>query len=252
MRINISIVVILLFFSYSVEAQYRRYKTYEVHFGLGVSHVLGDIGGSSYLDNWAGIRDLTLRHSRPMLYLGGRNDFNEHFSGKVNLFAGMTSDDDRGSLRDERGFAFNTFMLELSGQVEWNFLRIRGSIGSLLAKRKGLRSYRMTTRPYIFAGIGFCYNYIDFNTRETIPCSGEYFKKSVTALVFPLGIGIRTDVSEGWSLGLEIGGRFTNSDYIDGFTTDWSKSNDAYYFTTIHAIYKIQFVGGKKKTSRRR
>jgi hypothetical protein len=40
------------------------------------------------------------------------------------------------------------------------------------------------------------------------------------------------------NFGLEVGGRYTFSDYLDGYTSQYSKSNDVYYFLNLTVTYK--------------
>ena len=43
-----------------------------------------------------------------------------------------------------------------------------------------------------------------------------------------------------WVLGFELGGRFTSTDFLDGFSPLTSNFNDVYYFTVLNLIYKIK------------
>jgi hypothetical protein len=59
-------------------------------------------------------------------------------------------------------------------------------------------------------------------------------------LVFPLGVGVKYSIDTKWSIGAEFGPRFTLTDGIDGYVSDFSDHNDFYYFTSINAIYKLR------------
>lgn len=230
----------------------RRNKIYEIHGGIGAVNVFGDLGGAATKDNWGGLKDIQFSQTRPVLYLAGRTNINELFSGKLNLFAAMAAGEDAGSINDLRNYSYKAWMFELSGQIECNFLRSRACIGTLLSHRRGLRgSQLMMTRVYAFAGVGAVLSLPTLDTQGRPLVKGEYTKTTTAGVVIPYGLGVRSDIDQFWAVGFEIGRRFTTSDYLDGISTDWSKSDDTYYFTTLHAIYKMQFVGGRKRPSRR-
>ncbi|MDR1866115.1 MAG: DUF6089 family protein [Bacteroidales bacterium] len=241
--INISLAVALfsVLSGMSANAQNKRDKTYELHFGVGAVNVFGDVGG--------GFRQLQLSHTRPVAHLGGRYEFNEYFSGKINLFVGQTAGSNENTVHETR---FVSSLYELSGQIEWTLANIKGSVGSMLAKRKGISGSQLTTCPYLFAGMGFAYAepaleppYSSFLESE----SGRTTVDQTGGFVLPIGVGIRTDLSFNWALGLELGGRFTTSDYLDGLGVQ-SSSDDVYFFTTLHLIYKFHFAGGKRVSGR--
>jgi len=50
---------------------------------------------------------------------------------------------------------------------------------------------------------------------------------------------VKYGLTPDWNIGFELGGRFTLTDYLDAFTSQWSKANDFYYFATFHIIYKL-------------
>ncbi len=250
-RICTLTILLLILCWFHVDAQYnRRYRVYEIHGGIGAANVFGDLGGAATRDNWYGIKDIQFSQTRPTIYVAGRMDINEQFSGKLNLFAGIAAGNDKGSINDARHYSYRAWMFELSGQIEWNFLRMNDCIGTLMAQRRGRRGAHMMTKAYVFAGAGAFYSMPELDTHggELIP--GEYTKNHTLGLALPVGLGIRSDISPFWGVGLEIGRRFTTSDYLDGISTDWSKAKDTYYFTTLHAIYKIQLAGGKRKPVR--
>jgi opacity protein-like surface antigen len=249
-KIDITLVALfLLFFCGSAEAQNKRFKTYEVHLGIGAVNVMGDIGG--------GFSEFQISQTRPILYVGGRYDFNEYLSGKVNFFAGKAAGDDAvlsNAANNLHPLSFLSSVREVSAQVEWNFVHIHKAIGSIFAARHGVSGAELQTRPYIFAGMGFVYADADVENPSQVELPGETIAKHpYGGLALPIGIGIRTDLSFNWALGLELGGRFCTSDYIDGFHSSSSKHDDAYFFTTLHLAYKFQFAGGKlvKKNKKR-
>jgi hypothetical protein len=236
----------------SADAQYNRmYKTYEIHVGVGAANVFGDLGGAATRDNWGGLKDLQFSQTRPTFYVAGRTYLNEQFSVKLGLFAGLTAGSDKGSYNDYRAYSYSGKLVELSGQMEWNFLRANVSLGSMRLQRRGLRGARLQTHAYAFLGAGAAYSITTLNTNGKKLGTGEYDNGSPAGLVVPFGLGVKSDINQEWAIGFEIGRRYSTSDYLDGITTDWSKDNDLYYFTTLHAIYKFN-VSARRRPSRRR
>ena len=245
--------ILLILCELSANAQLgRNRKIYELHGGIGTANVFGDLGGAATRNNLYGLKDIQFSQTRLTFYMGGRTNINEFFSGKVNLFAGMAAGKDDGSINDARNYSYKSWMFELSGQLEYNFWRPRDCIGTLLSHRKGRRgSNLMMTRVYAFGGAGVVLALPKLDTHGRNLISGEYSKSSTAGVAIPYGLGVRSDIDQFWAVGFEIGRRYCTSDYLDGISTNWSKSNDTYYFTTLHAIYKIQHVGRKKPVRRR-
>ena len=251
MSTKISILAIIVFLSgLSAEAQYRRYKTYELSLGIGTANVFGDLGGAAVRENWYGLKDIQFSQTRPLFYGAGRTYLNEQFSVKANLFAGMAAGKDAGSINDVRNYSYTAWMFEFSGQMEWNFWQPRTCIASFFAQRRGRRIAQLRTRMYLFAGAGVVYSSPNLDTKNSTLSEGEFTKTNTFGLAVPYGLGVRSDVNSLWAVGFEIGRRYCTSDYLDGITTNWSKSNDTYYFTTLHAIYKIELAGGKRRITR--
>ena len=46
--------------------------------------------------------------------------------------------------------------------------------------------------------------------------------------------------SPDFNFGVEIGGRYTTTDYLDGYSSQYSKSNDVYYFLNVTVTYKMK------------
>ena len=252
-RISILTIFLLIFCWSYAKAQSnsfsKRNLVYEIHGGIGTANIFGDLGGAATRDNWGGLKDIQFSQTRPTFYIAGRKDINDQFSGKVNIFSGMAAGNDKGSINDERYYSYSGWLFEVSGQIEWNFLRSDNALGYLFNKRFQ-RGTRMQTRMYLLLGVGGVFATTSLNTHGSELCVGEYAKNHTIGLVIPYGLGVKSDINESWAVGLEIGRRYCTSDYLDGITTNWSKANDLYYFTTLHAIYKLNFAGGQRRANR--
>ena len=60
------------------------------------------------------------------------------------------------------------------------------------------------------------------------------------AAVIPVGLGTTLIYSPDINFGVEFGGRYSFSDYLDGYTSQYSSSNDVYYFFNFTFTYKLK------------
>ena len=58
--------------------------------------------------------------------------------------------------------------------------------------------------------------------------------------VIPLGIGVSMVYSSKINFGVELGGRFTYSDHLDGYAAPKSSYNDVYHMINFTITYKIE------------
>jgi len=214
MKLSVTLIFCLL--TVSVSAQLTRPKYYEVYLGPGLLTVFSDIGdfNTGYAAN-----------------AGFRYRLDPHFSLKANLVSGLISGTDEGSRNEGRGIRYNTFLIEPTAQIEFFiFSEKRGF------SRRGMMILKPAINPYVYVGAGGIY----FNPSVTFPGEEKEapnFTKFTTVVTG--GGGINFVLNKKWSLNIELGGRFITTDYLDGYTSYASKSNDLYYFTTVNAIYRI-------------
>jgi hypothetical protein len=58
--------------------------------------------------------------------------------------------------------------------------------------------------------------------------------------VIPGGLGATLIYTPNINFGLELGGRYVFTDYLDGFTSQYSSANDVYYFLNFTFTYKLK------------
>jgi hypothetical protein len=58
--------------------------------------------------------------------------------------------------------------------------------------------------------------------------------------VIPGGFGATLIYSPNLNFGVEVGGRYTFTDFLDGYTSQYSKANDVYYFLNFTVTYKLK------------
>ncbi len=222
------------------DAQRWKLRRYEGIFGVGFSSYFGDIGGSASTDNWFGVKDVSIKSTRPSFYLGARYKIRENVSVKLNLSYGFISGNDVGSKNESRGFSFYTQLFEPGVQAEYSIVseEQRTRSNALFNKRGMLNNYSQINL-YLYAGIGAVVGWTKPN--DAIMASVNYDPDySRSGMIFPAGIGFKYVLSDTWSLGAEFGVRWTTTDHLDAYTSPWSKANDLYYVGIINGIYRIK------------
>lgn len=235
--------ILLIALSLPQEGNAQRWKLrrYEALFGVGFLNYFGDVGGSATSDNWYGLKDLSIKHTRPSLYLGTRFKVRENMGVKLSLMYGFIAGDDEGSINNDRGFEFSTGIFEPSLQYEYSIIsEERRYSSSALFNKRGMVNNYSQINLYLYAGIGGVF----FNPKvneamENAPAYDPDHPKA--ALVVPAGIGLKFVINQNWSVGGEFGVRFPMTDYLDGYSHPvYSTANDLYYFGFINGIYRIR------------
>ena len=225
--------------STSAFGQRWKYYRHEVSFGAGSANYFGDIGGSPDASKLLGLKDYRISETRFNAHVGWTYFYTKDFAVRGNLgYAILTASDAKSKL-EYRGLSFNSNIIEFSGQAEYFILsEYKRRHAAAVFNRRGMVNATAKYGVYTFAGLGGVY----MMPKVSGPVSGGHITNgySPVNMVFPVGIGARLSLAKRWSIGYEIGARFSTSDYIDGFHTIWSKSPDVYWFTTFYGIYKIK------------
>ena len=199
---------------------------------LCVANFLGDLGGANQIGTH-GLKDLHLALTRPALGIGMRIKIAQFFSAKGNFYWGIIRGDDKLTLepaRHARNLNFKSNIFELSGQVEFNFIREqKGHIYQI----KGVRGMKHKEKSlYLFAGAGL----VHFNPKglyegkwyalQPLSTEGEGIlpgtkKYSRNTAIISVGGGFRVAINKYWGIGFEFGMRKTFSDYMDDVSTTY-------------------------------
>lgn len=208
------------------EAQRWRAYRWDVTFGAGPTNFFGDLGGgSSKPSHFLSFRDLDIGTTRFVIQAGLRCKLKEKLSLKTSVYGGMLYGDDQEAgtwQRKIRNLHFRSPIVEGSFQLEYSF--IKEKIGSRYAVSRA--SFRNLINAYLFVGVGGFY----FN--PSTKYDGKWYqlqplgtegqglalnppKYKLFELCFPIGIGFKYTLTKDWSIGIEIGSRYTTTDYID-------------------------------------
>lgn len=221
-------------------SQTWRTTPYEVILGVGSSNIFGDIGGTTDENNWFGLKDIRIYNTRPSIHGGFRYFLPENFSVRGNLSISLLGDTDKNSRNENRGFSFTTLIFEPSALGEYFILRDFSLNGRIFNRRGLLRNYA-TISVYVFTGLGGVIYFVNPNDNLKTVQDLRDIDHSFITLALPLGVGMKVGIANYFDIGLEIGGRYTFSDHLDGYTSRFSKAKDIYYLTHLNVIYRIPF-----------
>ncbi len=207
--------LLLFLFVFSANLLIGQSRT-ELGVTLGTSYYQGDISRSRLFYSPSMAYGVILKYNH-----------SNHLTTSIKGFYGKLSgsDSDFSDMENQlRGASFSASLIDVSALIEFNFLQYTSS--GYIKKNK----HRFT--PFIFIGIGG--NYI-FGT------SG--FENPIT---IPFGIGIKYNIFERLTLGLEWSYRKTFNDQIDGVinvqdvnNTPVIHNDDWYSFCGVFVTYKL-------------
>lgn len=211
-----------LFLSLVGFSQSWKFMRHEVSVGVGTSHFLGELGGVNDIGSSGikGFKILELKLTRPTLAAGYRFYLSPMFAVKADLSYGRLNSDDALTtelFRNNRSLSFRSPVVELAGRFE--FYPIREYFGHLY-RTNGIVGKKVNHwSPYVFLGVGGAWfnPKADYNgdwvALKPLKTEGVDYKRIMG--VFPMGVGLKYGITSQFSIGLEIGLRYTTSDYID-------------------------------------
>ena len=225
-------IVCAICFSLQSHAQDQGYTEYSA--GIGAAIYQGDISPYSLG---------TLRRPGLSVQLAGSYNISPSVSVRLNYaFASLFENDSRytGSFRALRNFSFETKVNEIGAHLVYNPLRNNGN-----------EDYG-TVVPYFFAGLGvgllnisrewkdFQYSYVYWQ-KWVLPglAADSLHELPKFMLTVPVGAGLRYEFEENVSFFAEVAHRFTNQEYLDGFSKAANrKKRDAFSTVTIGVIFR--------------
>jgi hypothetical protein len=238
MKRSILVLLILCFAFPFSHAQLWKMRRWEAMVGVGPSFFFGDIGGFSRTKNFLGFRDMTFKQTR--FNINGNLKY--RLGREANLRLSMTyallhATDVRGS-NEGREMDASTSIFEPALIGEYYFIKNRAESSYLFLKSRGsfLGTLLGSFDFYGFAGVGG----VSFNVKGNDALIERGLPTSGFNLVIPGGIGATLVYSPNLNFGAELGGRYAFTDYIDGYTSQFSKANDVYYFLNFTLTYKLK------------
>ncbi len=209
------VIIFFVTFSFRSQAQMEQFQYVQTgEFGVtaGAAHYFGD------LNNRANI-------NRPKIALGAffRRQFGNYISARImGHYAKLGYSDmySKNEYQKSRNLSFNTDIFELAIVGDFNFFKFIPT------------DPRHSFTPYASLGVGFMtYDpYAYYNNEKVylrpLNTEGETFyqgRKSygTTALVVPVGFGVKYAISDKVNLSFEVNYRFTTTDYLDDVSTTY-------------------------------
>jgi hypothetical protein len=238
MKRSVLIILLFCFLGSLSQAQLWKMKRYEAVVGFGPTLFFGDIGGFSPTENILGIRDISFLQTRFDLNFNAKYRITYDFNVRLSLAYGfLHATDERGS-NEARGFDASISIFEPALIGEYYFIKNKAENSYLFTKGRLndggglLRSLDF----YVFAGIGGL-NYSIKGNEKLLDFGIE--PGGFTAVI-PAGLGATLVYSPEFNFGVEFGGRYVFSDYLDGYSSQYSSSNDVYYFFNFTITYKLK------------
>jgi len=211
---SITVIVISMLCFQTSQAQ-----IYELGLFAGGSNFIGDVGATNYI-------------SPDQFAIGAIAKWNRSprhawriSATYTDLMADDTKSDD--PRRKQRGYGFESTILELSAGMEFNFFDFNLHIDENLFT------------PYIYTGISTAYhkNFYFNNGSPTLENNKSW------AFGIPLVLGVKAKITEHFVFGLEVGARYTFSDELDGSMPDSEWLVDNYSFGNINNNDWYTFTG---------
>ena len=191
-------------------------QSYEVGGGLGTAVYSGDI-----------IRKIDPGQAGLQGTLFGKRNFDNVWSLRVGLSVAELMGNDSLQPIDivakSRKWFFDSRVTEFSAVMEFNFLDF--------ANQKSEFKFS----PYAFFGLG--YSFVKGKGKTNSFSPKENYEDF--ALVIPFGGGVKYLLSDQLTLGMELGFRPTNSDFIDKLNFGNPNTKDWYYFLGVTVSYSL-------------
>ncbi len=190
---------------------------------LGISNYSGDISE----------KGIQISESKPAYGIFCRYFLSNRFSLRAHIYGGVISGEDAHSKdlwQQQRSFRFKTELFELGLGGEFHIFGKGGA--------SNMKGDNYILSPYLYLGIGGTlsrkkvgYYGAPENRDEfeivPLPEGGGHQQ----FLVFPMGIGVRAEITKAMVLGLELGFRPSVSDQLDGVSLNGNPDKkDWYYF----------------------
>jgi len=222
-------------------AQTWKLKRYEGTFGFGTTHFMSDIGGYPRGSNAGGLKDVRFRQTRFDFNVNVKYRIFRNFNARLGLAYGLLNGNDAAGSNSDRGYVTDVTALEPLVIAEYYFItnKLENSYVFAGGGKRSFSDFLKTLDIYAFTGIGGIYYTVTGNDLLEDKMDIEGTNEKGRATIIPAGVGISVPFSPEFNFGMELGGRFALSDYIDGYSPASSKANDFYYFFNFTITYKF-------------
>jgi Domain of unknown function (DUF6089) len=221
------------------EAQLWKLKRVELTGGLGTSTFFGDVGGFSHGENSWGLKDITFLQTRDNVNFGVKYRISQVFTARLSLSYGLLHATDARGSNKGRGYEASTSIFEPMLMGEYYFIKNRAETSYLFNKGRGRGMIRLikSLDAYAFTGIGGLSYSVTPN--ELLAKNPLYVHSGFTGVV-PVGVGANLSAYPNLKFGIELGFRYSFTDNLDGYPSQYSSANDVYYFFNLAVTYRLK------------
>jgi hypothetical protein len=238
-----SLVILLFCLVYTfteaqAQGQLWKMKRYEAVAAIGPTLFMGDIGGFSKGKNILGLRDLSFMQTRFNLNFNLKYRITSDINARLSMAYGfLHATDERGS-NESRGYEAATSIFETALIGEYYFIKNKAESSYLFTKgRNGAGGGLFSSLDfYVFTGIGG----LSYTVKANDKLLTHGVEPGSFTPVIPVGVGTTLVFSPDFNFGVELGGRYSFSDNLDGYTSQYSNSKDVYYFFNFTITYKLK------------
>jgi hypothetical protein len=213
-------------------------KRYEAVAGIGPTLFFGDIGGFSNTKNILGFRDISYLQTRYNLNLNLKYRITQDVSVRLSFaFGSLHATDERGS-NEARGYEASISFFEPALMGEYYFIKNKAEDSYLFLKGRGggFRGFITSLDFYAFTGIGG----LNYSIKGNDKLVNHGIDNGGFTTIIPVGLGTALLFSPDINFGVELGGRYSFSDNLDGYSSQYSSSKDVYYFLNFTITYKLK------------
>ncbi|HDZ40470.1 MAG TPA: hypothetical protein ENH59_02155 [Bacteroidetes bacterium] len=235
---RVFLLLFLFIFMYPVaKGQLWKLRRYEIYGGFGTAQVFGDIGGYSIGENALGLKDLLIKQTRFNMKAGMRYRAKEKFALAFDLNYGLMHTSDVKGSNESRAYESSISLFEPLVKAEYYFLKNNAESSYRFIKgEKKFNSVLARLDGYVYTGLGPAI----YKAKPNEALEERDIKNSGVALAIPIGLGLNYLFNPNSLIGFDFGLRYTTSDYIDGYTSQFSSRNDVYYFMTFVYTHKLK------------
>jgi len=232
-------IALIIFVLPDANAQLWKFKRYEAQGYLGTSQFFGDVGGYSIGDNLLGIKDFSFKQTRFSAGAFIKYRFQKEFKAKGGIsFTYLHGTDSKGS-NEGRGFECRTTVIEPQIMGEYYFLMSKAQTSYLFMRGRSsnLSFFWDQIDVYGTAGLGGAI----YSVKPNDILTPRIKKDKGFAMTFPVGVGSDLILTPSMSIGVEFIVHFALTDYLDGYTSQYSARNDLFYTFNFNYSYKFSW-----------
>lgn len=233
------LIILLLSFIFSIsDAQMWTLRRWEATAGIGPSFFFGDVGGYSQTKNILGLKDITFKQMRFDFNVNLKYRVTQILNIRLSLTSGLLHATDIRGSNENRGFEASTLIIEPALIGEFYFIKNKNEDSYLFTKgeRIGIGGLLKSLDFYVLTGIGG----LSYSVKGNSALEKHGYNPGGFTAVIPIGVGSTLIYSPNFNFGVEFSGRYSFSDNLDGYTSQYSRSNDVYYFLNFTITYKLK------------